>query len=290
MSNTPPLDDDDTTDTASESTPKKPQEEIVDVLRLDQGEARICILGSTGYFANRLSEKAKRELLLPRGRRTKAEQALTLKHEPREEFRASPYRLSDPDAPTLLGLPAVAFKNAMGSAALILPGTHKSDIIKLVYVVGNRVPIWGIPQLHMTGVIQAGIGRTPDIRTRAIIEPWATEIVVRFIKPHLTPQAVVNLLAAAGMCVGVGDWRNEKGKGTYGLFTIVGPDDPAFLHVKKTGGREAQARAMELAVPYDDETAELLTWFDEERERRRQKGAPAAQKGESKHATSDHAH
>ena len=79
---------------------------------------------------------------------------------------------------------------------------------------------------------------------------------------------IVNLLNAAGMVSGLGDWRIEKGSGNYGTYGIVNPDDPRFLKVVSEGNRESQIKAMEDPEPYDHETEELLQWFDGEVNRR----------------------
>ena len=81
-------------------------------------------------------------------------------------------------------------------------------------------------------------------------------------------QAIANLIAAAGITVGIGDFRPEKGAGNYGQFTVVGADDERLTHLMKTGGRAAQIAAMEDPAAYDEQTEELLAWFDVEVRRR----------------------
>ena len=71
--------------------------------------------------------------------------------------------------------------------------------------------------------------RTPDVRTRAILPEWACKLRIAYTKPILREQAIFNLLAAAGLQSGVGDWRQEKGSGSYGAFKLVNADDPDFL-------------------------------------------------------------
>ena len=72
---------------------------------------------------------------------------------------------------------------------------------------------------------------------------------------------------AAGMTVGIGDWRPEKGKGTFGQFAVVNDDDPELISILKQG-REEQIKAMENPEPYDAETAEMLEWWTAEVKRR----------------------
>jgi hypothetical protein len=124
----------------------------------------------------------------------------------------------------------------------------------------------------MSIVRSADMNKTPDVRTRAIVPVWACRLSVTFVQPLIRAQAVANLLAAAGITIGVGDWRPEKGAGSYGQFRIVDQDDAEFRAILKAGGRKAQEEALEHPVCYDDETTELLSWYEDERQRRSLKG------------------
>lgn len=239
---------------------------VVEVPRIETHKLRVNILGTSPLILNRMSEKARQELLMPRGRMNAAQKQSNLKHDPLAEFRASPYTLP-PDAPTLLALMASAFKGAMCTAALDLPGTKKAQIGRLAYVEGDYVPIYGTPRLFMSVTRSADMNRTPDIRTRAIVPRWACRVDVAFVRPLLTAQSIVNLLTAAGVTVGVGDWRPEKGKGSYGQFVVVNDDDPQFLALLSEG-REGQEAAMAHPEPYDNETADMLSWWSGEAVRR----------------------
>lgn len=250
--------------------------ESVDILQVERGTLDLCVLGTSPIILNRMSEKAKRELLLPKGRKTAAEKATTLKHNPLEEYRASAYRIQSADSPTLLAILSTSFKGAMATAALDLPGAKKAQIGRLTYVNGDYVPIYGLPQLFMSVVRSADMNKTPDIRTRAIIPEWACRLKVTYIKPLMTPQAVLNLIAASGLTIGVGDWRPEKGKGNYGQFEIVSDEDARFMDIVKRGQRMAQQAALDTPVCYDDETSSLLAWFDDEMDARKRRGAPSS--------------
>lgn len=227
----------------------------------------MTVIGQTPLFLNRVSEKARRELLLPGGRKTNATKAATLKHDPLAEFRASPYVLSDPNAPTLLAVPGGAFKGAMATAALDLPGTNRQQIGRLVRVPTEYVAIYGLPKLHMTITRNADMNHTPDVRTRCCVPQWAAQFEVWYAVPLLKPASIGNLLVTAGSTCGVGDWRPEKGKGDYGCFAVVDSDDERFLSLK-AHGRAVQLAAMNDPEPYDQETGDLLAWYGVEIERR----------------------
>lgn len=245
--------------------PKK-QEEEINVLRVNEGSVEFCVLGTTPLILNRMSEKAKRELLLPR-KKTAADKAANLKHDPFAEFRASAYLAGGDQVPTRLLTVASAFKKALSSAALDIPGAAKAQIARLTWVQGDYLCVYGLPRLFMAVVRSADMNRTPDVRTRAIVPAWAARLTIAYATPMLREQAVANLLAAAGIMRGVGDWRPEKGAGSYGKFELVSEDDPRFLEVLRMG-REAQDEALAHPEPYDAESAEMLTWFTDEAERR----------------------
>lgn len=231
------------------------------------GLIQIGLIGTSPLICNRMSEKAKRELLLPAGRKTVAQRATLLKHHPLQEFRDSPYTLPG-DAPTLLAVMASAFKRAMRDAAVDVAGASKAQIGRLLWVRGEYSAIYGVPQLFMSITRSADMNKTPDVRTRAIVPRWAAQLEIEFVTPQLTQASVVNLLAMAGLTIGVGDWRPEKGSGTYGQFRVCETGDRELQKIMKSGGRVAQEDAMENPCPYNAETAELLTWFDEELTRR----------------------
>lgn len=243
----------------SKSTTTK-QMEVMEVRR---GELMFCVKGTSPLILNRLSEKTKRELLLPKGRKTASEKASSLKHNPLQEFRSAAHWLASP-AETLLGIPSTAFKGAMMTAALDMEGLTKAGIGRHVYVTSDYIGVYGVPKLHMTPVRSADMNKTPDIRTRVIVPEWAATVVVQFVQPIMRDKIVANLMAAAGIISGVGDFRPEKGKGAYGQFELVGQDDKDFKRIIKTGARDVQVQAMDDAEPYDDESRELLSWFTSE--------------------------
>jgi hypothetical protein len=243
-------------------TAAKTGEELV-IHDIKQERLTAYIVGTSPLICNRMARKAWFELLAPRTK-TAADRAATMKHDPVREFRDSPYRLKPDDAPTLIAVPPTAFKKAMGTAALDMPGTKKAQIGRLVSVNWELMPIWGVPRLFMAVTRSADINKTPDIRTRAILPEWACELQVWFQRPILREQSVANLLAAAGRLSGIGDWRQEKGSGSFGSFRICAPDDKQYVRILATGGRLAQMEALENPVPYDDEAAEMLAWFEGE--------------------------
>jgi hypothetical protein len=235
----------------------------VSVMTVERGKATFHILGTAPMLHNCMSQKAMQELLLPTGRKTEADKKTSLKHQPLSEFRDSVYFDKDEKGPTYIQHLSSAFRGAMRSAALDLPGVSKAEVGRLMWVENERVAIFGIPEMDMRIVRQAGMNRTPDVRTRCIMREWACSITVSYTMPQLKLQSVANLLAAAGMYIGIGDYRNEKGAGNFGVFQIVSEDDADYQRIIKTGGRAAQLAAMADPGFYNEETERLYHWFEE---------------------------
>lgn len=233
----------------------------IQVVKVQRGRVEFCILGTSPIILNRMSEKARHVLLLPNPPgKTRSD----LKHDPYAEFLASPY--TDPDArgQTYLMCLAASFKKALCGAALDLPGATKAQLGRLTWVEGERLGLYGVPQLFMSVTRCADINRTPDIRTRVIVPKWACRVAINFAKPIINETLIANLLVAAGMTQGIGDWRAEKGSGNYGSFEVVGADNPEFNRIVKAGGRKAQQAAMQTPEFYDEESHEMFQWFKAE--------------------------
>jgi hypothetical protein len=245
---------------------KKTTKKAVDLTVVEKGEFEACLLGSAPIWLHSLNSKTKKELLFPPGTKSKAQKQSTLKHDPLEEYRTSPYRNNDPKAETYIEAVAAGIKFSMAQIALDLPdtGTSKAQLLRLLFAPQEKIPIWGVPTLGMVPVRMADQNRTPDIRTRAVIRHWATKVRIAYVKPVLRQEVVVKILSAAGFMGGIGDWRAGKGNGNFGTFDIVKPDDPRFLHILQTGGREAQLDAMRTPDFYDDDSRELYEWFIQE--------------------------
>lgn len=240
----------------------------LNVVKMETGTVTFRVLGVTPLIHNRMSQKVMHELLLPKGRKTAADKAATLKHDPLKEFVDSPYLDPDPTGATYLQHLASAFKGGIMGAALDVPGTNKTQIGRLVWVNGERLPVWGVPKMMMSVTRSADMNHTPDVRTRAVQPEWAAEISVTFAVPLLNATGIANLVASAGLFQGLGDWRTGKGKGTYGQFRVVDKDDPDWHRVVKAGGRKAQIAAMDDPDFYDEETEDLYRWYVGEVEKR----------------------
>jgi hypothetical protein len=247
--------------------------EQVQIVELTRAKIVYHIVGETPLLMNSMSVKAQRELLLPRGRKTAAEKQGSLKHDPLQEFRDSIYRARK-GSETVLALLNTQFKAALCTAALDVPGAKKAQIGRLTSIEGGeKLALYGVPQIMCSVVRSADINKTPDIRTRCIVPRWACKVEVTYTIPVLNATVISSLFATAGYTMGVGDWRPQKGSGTFGRWKIVEANDKEYLDIIKIGGAVAQQEALDDPESYDDETDELLSWYDVEVRRRGIKAA-----------------
>lgn len=141
------------------------QATAVDIIEVELGRVSVGVVGTMPLICNRMSEKVKGILLTGSERKNTAAKALArgLKHNPLDEFRASPYTIRDDAAPTLLAALSVWFKRTMMTAALDTPGVKKSQIGRLVRAEGERLPLYGIPKIFLSVTRSATLAGAPHL-------------------------------------------------------------------------------------------------------------------------------
>lgn len=247
--------------------PKKDISAEIQITALSRASVTLRIIGTTPLFQNRMSAKVQQYLLIGAARKGKADRA-NIKHDPLTEYRASAETIAT--GPTALGVRVVAVKAAMCDAALETPGMTKVGAQRLIFMPGDHFHLFGIPQLRMDVVRSADIARTPDVRTRCYLPKWGAEVTVSYITPQLSATSVVTLLANAGVLIGVGDFRQQKGKGAFGSFRVIGPEEPddEWDDLVANHGRMAQLRALNSPEYANEETADLMRHYGEEVKKR----------------------
>jgi hypothetical protein len=261
---------------AKSSKKSEAVEQIIAIQRLERATTTMYLLGTSALIMNRMAAKAKQQLLYPDRKLNKAEREARIKHNPPEEYRDSVYRCRDDKAPTYVHAPNGALKKAMAQAAIDTPGATKAETGRLVKILDDTVHVYGKPFLFMAVVRQAGPAKTPDIRTRAIFPQWCLKVSIQYIRQKIREQDIVNLIANAGDITGIGDGRTEKGTFDFGGWEIVHADDPRWREIAKTGGRSVQLHAMQNPECFDEDTEELLSWYQSEIIRREVDKKPKA--------------
>jgi hypothetical protein len=248
---------------------KTEDDPVIVVNEIQVAHIRFNILGTSPLVPHAVSAKNKGALLFPPPKKTTAEKASTMKHEPFEEYVEAAYRFRDEDeVPTRLYMPGAAFHSAMAHAAIDMANAKKAQVARLTTITNEKVAVYGVPQIWSTIVRSSDMARTPDVRTLPIIPRWACSIEVEFAQPQLKEASIANLMGAAGKFQGIGDGRPQHGKLSMGRFRLCPDDDPEFMKIKREGTRKAQDLALQNPVYYDIETEQLLSWFLEEKKRR----------------------
>jgi len=80
--------------------------------------------------------------------------------------------------------------------------------------------------------------------------------------------------ANGGIIIGIGDFRQEKGKGNFGQFELS--TEAECRSIIASGGMKEQDAAIKNPVCFDSDTEELLSWFHAEIERRGKTGMLAS--------------
>lgn len=241
----------------------------MEIHALKQGRIKLRMIGQTPMYFNSMGAKAWRDLLVGGGKKTAAEKK-NIKHNPEQEFRDSVYKKSTGD--TYLCFPAAGVKGAMATAALETEGIKKTSVQRLIFLPESQIQVWGKPYLKMDIVRSADMNKTPDVRTRAYLPNWCAEVDIKFVTPTLSAFSIVSLLQNAGTIVGIGDFRQEKGRGSYGTFSVASSEDMGdqqeIWDDITQEAREVQELAMEYPECADDQTRELMQFIQEERLRR----------------------
>ena len=248
---------------------KAPSATTLEIQPLKQGRVKLRMMGTTPLYFNSMSSKAMRDLLVGAGKKTAA-QKKEIKHNPEQEFRESVYKKQHGE--TLLCFPAPGVKGAMATAALETDGITKSSVQRLIFLPETHVQVWGKPQLKIDVVRSADMNKTPDMRTRAYLPRWCAEVDIAFVQPTLSVYSIASLLTNAGSVVGIGDFRQEKGRGSFGCFHVLTEDsmgdyqedwDSLMLEA-----RDVQQEALDNPECADPDTESLMQFMQEERARR----------------------
>lgn len=241
--------------------------EAIHVQQVKLERIKVRIIGTTPLFQNRMSAKVKQQLLVGSKRKTAADKA-SIKHNPLQEYQDSAETLAD--GPTALGMRVVAIKSAMCDAAIETAGLTKAGTQRLIFMPGDHVALYGTPQLRMDVVRSADMNKTPDVRSRAYLPKWGCEVEIQYVRPQLSASAIVTLLVNAGVLIGLGDYRQQKGKGAFGSFRVIGEGqkDAEWDDLVKHHGRMKQLAALAKPKLADDETADLMSFYEDERTRR----------------------
>ena len=240
--------------------------ECVDVRRIASIAYKLTLVGTTGLYLHKMSQKAQRDLLLGGKKKTAAEKQ-KIKHDPIQEFRSSMYFSKERFADAAISFPSMAIKRALRTIAVEVEGVKGTQIDRLIYMPDEYIKIVGTPILRMDITRSSDIGRTPDVRTRAYLPTWGTQFILHAATPQFNISTIQTLLANAGQFIGIGDNRQERGKGNFGTFMVT-EELPGNLSLDGNKERQIEAWDHPSVDELHGDTSELLAlWGKEVRNR-----------------------
>lgn len=185
---------------------------------IDSETIQVPIIGTTPLIVHRFSEKAKRQMLdAMQGKRTPK-----IAKDPEAEYEGAFYRLK---ADSGYGVPSVAFKQSMVGATRLFGKDVSMVLVRQTIFVHGEIGEDGQPLVKIEGeprmredVVTVGRGGH-DLRYRPEFPEWRAGVSITYVKSAFTRDSVLTLLDAAGLGVGICEWRPEK-NGDFGQFRI----------------------------------------------------------------------
>jgi hypothetical protein len=188
--------------------------------------AAFTVVGTAPYVQHKFSAKARNKMLSDQVEGQSAKNKK--KREPRDieaEFLGAMHKTSDGEN----GIPAPAFRNAMISACRLVGFTMTKAKLS-VFVDTDKfdgtdgtplVILTGKPELHEASVrLESGVA---SIAIRPMWRTWSAVVRVRWDADQFSASDVSNLLARAGLQVGIGEGRPDSRKSNglgWGLFSV----------------------------------------------------------------------
>jgi hypothetical protein len=177
----------------------------------------VPIVSTAPMIMHRWDQKAKQQMLDNQQGRVAQKEI----RNPQADYEASMYRTADG-----YGFPVIGFKACIVGAArffgkdvtmtglrqfLFMRGVPSADRSELL------TPIIGEPKMR-EDMVRISRGGT-DLRYRAEFLDWSASLDITYVNSMLSQESVLALIDAAGMGVGIGDWRPEK-SGQHGTFML----------------------------------------------------------------------
>ena len=183
---------------------------------IQRARMRFGIVGTTPLIQHKWAEKAKQEMRdkQQEGKKTKTRD----KRVPADEAKNATYTTDDGE----IGIPGMAFKTALLSAAHKDIGIEKTLVRKAIFLVTDDsekvLPIECDEPIVREDMVRVGMG-SADLRYRPEFRKWKCMIELEVDAELLQAKDVLALVDRAGFGVGICEWRPEKG-GEFGRFEI----------------------------------------------------------------------
>ena len=197
--------------------------EQIDVQRIQAKRIIVPIVGTAPLIMHKWSEKAKRQMLDAMQGKRKVKDV----RDPEADYQSSMYRIAPGNAESEYGFPVLGFKAAIVSAGRFfgkdLPMTAIRQFVFMTGATSDDGATLLVPLLNSEPHMREDTVRlsqsSTDLRYRAEFAGWRAELDITYVESKISQGTVLALVDAAGMGVGVGEWRPEK-SGMNGTFTL----------------------------------------------------------------------
>ena len=218
---------------------KKSETKEIVIPAIDIRRITFKIVGDSPLIMNKWPDKTKQEMLDKM--MGKAKSKIRDLKDPVREFIYSMYWLDGaPSEPTekafmeaiesgraKFGFPSVAFKASAVSAGYRAKVTKdKVSMYGAFHIDKEFLEIKGKATsdiAHFAPTMREDMVRiannAPDIRYRGMFPEWSAEVEVKYNAGAISDEQVLNLFNLGGFCVGIGEWRVEKG-GIFGRYHV----------------------------------------------------------------------
>jgi hypothetical protein len=191
---------------------KSDHSQVVQIAPIKIVRTTVKVVGTSTLIVHAWSVKAKEQM---RAKQQKLAKTAKEAKDPDADFQGAKYI----DAQGRDCVPALAFKNAIVSAARFSEDLKMTVLRGAVFVVGELLPINYESCVMREDTVRVGMG-TADLRYRPEYFGWSIDLPIEFNSSVLSASQVMNLVKLAGFSVGICEWRPER-DGQHGRFDIA---------------------------------------------------------------------
>jgi len=202
----------------------------IDIPPVNREVLELYLVQDSPLFVHRFSDKGKKQIAEKQQKGVKGRKE---DRDPEAEFQAA--RHLRPDGTD--GFPAAGLRLGAVEAVTWCQGITKKLVNGLLFVTdvdgSNLMRIYSEPPVCVTDTVRIGKfgSKTADLRYRPYYEDWFMKVKVLFDPSALSQEQVVNLINRAGMSIGLGDWRPQKG-GVNGMYHVANESEAKELEAR----------------------------------------------------------
>lgn len=206
----------------TETAPAVPEAKL-EIADIDVETVLVPIVGTASLIVHKFSEKAKRQMLdAMQGKKSQK----TVR-DPAADYEAAFHRIKGGG----YGFPCTGFKQSIVSGARFYgKSVSMTELRQFLFLDGEwsddelapqkLIRIEGEPRMR-EDVVRYGMGST-DLAYRPEFREWSATLEITYVRSALSQSSLLSLISAAGIGVGVGEWRplGKKSTGEFGTFKL----------------------------------------------------------------------